>query len=155
MSGVTYGGAAVVRFGVLGLTLGHDRGAGFLDSYRFSGVGGGCGLVGTSGALRGELFAVAGWHAYRGVGSRFLEPDPGASATLVYAGGRASALYEAGKGVVRGQFGLTLGLEADLGRRTSTSTYAEYFSTNTTSTQHRVGGTQFLAQLVAGIAIGP
>lgn len=155
--GLTGTVAAVFRRGILGFTAYTDQGRALLGGYRYSGIGAGVGLVWIAGAFRGEIFAVAGRHAYRGVGSGFFNPDPGAAGALPFLGGRASALAEIGEGVIRFQVGATVGLEADIGRKTSTTTYADavLFPTGTTTSTHTIGGTPFLAQAVVGLSIGP
>lgn len=88
--GATLGGTARIRYGVLtgGVSL---QGA----TTVFGAMGSLSALGGLSlplGFMRFDALAEAGLDAYSGVGANFLTNSPGASATLPFAGARASLL---------------------------------------------------------------
>lgn len=73
-----------------------------------------------------DLLGAIGVHVYDGVGrSLFLANDPGAGATLPFAGARGRVLHVFGKGTQHFQLGLSVAVDHDLVRATRSYSYRE------------------------------
>jgi hypothetical protein len=105
----------VGAFGELGATT---------FGYDYKGFGGTLGLgYRTPFNLRLSLAGALGAHFYEHVGGALLSDDPGASAALAFAGGRASASYLFLKGRTHIEVGVTASVDDDLTRPKVTETY--------------------------------
>jgi hypothetical protein len=137
------------------IDLGVDFGVGYLFMDMASaGALAGVGFRSRSG-LRFDLLGNAGVHSYSGWGAGLLNDDPGASATLPYAGGKVRLSYLFGHG--RGHFTLggEFGMDTDIGRKRVQYDYQStdwLFDDGTTTehADHTVGGTRTSVLLVLG-----
>jgi hypothetical protein len=137
------------------IDLGIDVGVGglFVDMAS-AGVLAGIGLRTRSG-VRFDLLANAGVHSYSGWGAGLLSDDPGASATLPYAGGKLRLAYLAGHRKGHFTLGGEFGVDTDLGRERVQYDYQEtnwLFDDGTSIVHagHTVGGTRTTVLLFLG-----
>lgn len=98
-----------------------------LFDYSYGGLAGDAGVAwqSTSG-FRLDAFGALGVHGYGGVGRGFLSSDPGASATLPFAGARLLAGYVFGEGPAHFELGLLGFCDDDLTRKTVSYDYVEH-----------------------------
>ncbi len=129
------------------IDLGFDAGGGGLFIGLASvGALAGVGFRSPSG-VRFDLLANAGVRSYSGWGGNFLSDDPGASATLPYAGGKFRLSYLFGHRKGHFTLGGEFGVDTDLGRKRVQYDYQEtdFLFDDGTSIQHgdqTVGGTR-------------
>ena len=137
------------------IDLGVDVGGGGLFVGMVSaGALAGVGVRSHSG-LRADLLANAGVHSYSGWGAGLLSDDPGASATLPYAGGKLRVAYLVGHGKGHFTLGAEFGVDTDLGRKRVQYDYQENGwlfddGTRTEHADHTVGGTRTSVLLLLG-----
>lgn len=157
--GVLFEASCLVRLHFI--DLGVDVGGGGL----FMGLASAGALAGvgfrTRSGVRFDLLGNAGVHSYSGWGGNFLSDDPGASATLPYAGGKVRLSYVFGHRKGHFTLGGEFGMDTDLGRKRVQYDYQEtdFLFDDATSIQHgdqTVGGTRttFLVLLAGTIDIG-
>lgn len=123
VGGEGYGGALIgttllARSGVFAFGGTMEASGAFASRFGLSGLAGIAGR--TEGGTGGELLGTLGMHHYNGVGRGILSDDPGASATLPFAGVRVRASQRLGR---RFLLGLAATLEQDLYRERRVYSY--------------------------------
>lgn len=123
--GPMVGAAATWRTGVLQFGFAADAGSAILDySYFGYGAAAGIGLRSRSG-WQFDALVVGGIHHYEGFGRGFLTDDPGARATLPFAGLRAGPGFAFGSGSTHFVIGVLGFAETDLASRVVAYEYHE------------------------------
>ena len=125
--GFNFGGTALYRHDLLlaGALVEHGSA---LFGYQYTAIAPAAGVsLPVPSWARVEIFVTAGAHLYKGFGGGFLDPDPGASAAVPFAGSRLYAGVPLGGKAFAFTAGFSGWVEADVFRPNVTYTFTDSF----------------------------
>lgn len=147
--GFNFGGTALYRHDLL-LAGGLVEHGSALFGYSYTAIAPAFGIsLPVPSWARVEIFTTAGAHLYKGFGGGFLDPDPGASATVPFGGARLYAGVPLGGKTFAFTAGLSGWVEADVLRPSVTYTFTDSFF----GTPEQVTNTRTVGTSRAGIAL--
>jgi hypothetical protein len=130
--------AATYRIGLLELGAFGQLG-GEVFGYSFTGAGATAGVAWRAPfGLRLSLAGAFGAHGYKGVGSKFLDADPGGDGETLFVGARAGVSWISGKGPTHFEIGIAAAAEADVIR--DEDTYSYFDVEETRRVRRTIGG---------------